>query len=374
MVFLRSVLSKLTSFIFFIITFFILIAAIGTFITKEPFLLSSIRSNSMYPLFERGDLIVINKYFDRERLKAGDIIIFKTSDEAANNNWIAHRIIGGNATDGYMTKGDANEYIDQENGAVPFIKPEWISNKVLAIGGNPLAIPLLGNLPLWMERFQRNPYTLPVICIILAVVIGISEMTSNKKSKKKKNRRAELALIYILSGLTISIMLGASMAATSEHFRIPYHVTEAGKGLIMGSEVGIIKVGEVVERPLSDLENNGFFSIAVVLTSNDKQISFSHQSLTLKPGQKENATIKVTARTPGKYEPIVHVGMFFPVLPKALISFLAGISYWLAVGVVALIPGLPLMLYPVWDSRMRRSVIKSFNKGMRQVRNSLPVG
>lgn len=356
-----------------LVVIFLLTATIGSAVTKTPFLMTAVRSNSMYPLYERGDLLLLSPVSDKDQFQIGDIIIFRTDTGVlANQGWIAHRIIGGNNIEGFITKGDANDYTDQDHNS-PAIKPEWISNKVITFSGQPLKIPLLGYLPLLTEQYQKNPYVLPAITVILAAIIGISELTENKKKTRRKKNKSELPLMYFLGGITVSILLGASMMATSEHLRIPYEVSETNKGVMTGS-LGILKVGEVVERPLSDLENSGFFPITVVLTSNDKQTSFSHQALTLMPGQKEKATLIVTAENPGNYESSIHVGMFFPVLPKALISFLANINYWLAVIVVALIPGLPLMLYPLWDSRMRRIVIKSLNKSMRQVRNSLPVG
>ena len=36
-----------------------LIAAVGSAITKKPVLLTVIRSNSMYPVWERGDMVII---------------------------------------------------------------------------------------------------------------------------------------------------------------------------------------------------------------------------------------------------------------------------------------------------------------------------
>ncbi|HHV64828.1 MAG TPA: signal peptidase I [Peptococcaceae bacterium] len=348
-------------------------AAIGSALTKKPFLLTSVRSNSMYPLFERGDILFLSPIPVKDNLQIGDIIIFKTeSGSLVGQGWIAHRIVGGNKTDGYLTKGDANEYPDQVN-QEGLIKPEWISSKVITIFGKPLKLPLLGHLPLLAEKYQKNPYVLPVIALILAIAIAVSEMTGNRKKAKKSNTKYELALMYFLGGLTLSVLVGTTMVATSEHIRMPYEVSEISKGAILGSNVGVLQVGDTIERPLSDLENKGFFPITVIITSNDKQITFNHESIYLKSGQQLEIVMKVSAIIPGKYEAIIHLGMFFPVLPKALITFLASINYWLAVGVVSLIPGLPLMLYPLWDKRMRRSVMKEFNKSVRHIRNSLPV-
>ena len=40
----------------------------------------------------------------------------------------------------------------------------------------------------------------------------------------------------------------------------------------MGSDVGILKVGDKVSQPLSELSNGGFFPLIGAITTNDDQI------------------------------------------------------------------------------------------------------
>ena len=92
-----------------------LIAAVGSAITKEPVLLTVIRSNSMYPVWERGDMVIIKNLKEKETVHNGDIVFFKTEKGSlADKGWIAHRVVDGNADKGFITKGDANEYTDQQ--------------------------------------------------------------------------------------------------------------------------------------------------------------------------------------------------------------------------------------------------------------------
>lgn len=273
--------------------------------------------------------------------------------------------------DGYITKGDANLRSDQDEGESAPIKREWISSKVITLGSIPLKLPLIGYIPLWAERLQKNPYILPVITVVLAVIIGVSEFSC--RNKKQKKNKLELPLIYFFSGIALSVILLASMLATSQHLTLTYEVSETERGVIQSSNVGILKLGDSTELPLSNLDNKGFFPLIATITTDDKQINFSHDKLTLMPGQKVETTMKVKASTPGKYEPVIHVGMFFPFLPGSLIYALARISYWLALAVVSLIPGLPLMLYPLIDSKMRRKTIKEVRRKFRRISSALPI-
>jgi signal peptidase len=94
---------------------------------NRPILMTAVRSNSMYPLFQKGDMVFLNPFFSKYKIKLGDIIIFKTEGGSYDTKgWIVHRVINGNSTNGFITKGDANEYTDQ-SGDNPSIKSEWIT-------------------------------------------------------------------------------------------------------------------------------------------------------------------------------------------------------------------------------------------------------
>lgn len=361
-------LSRIVDVILYILVFITVTSAVGAAVTKKPFLMTAVRSNSMYPLFQRGDMLLISPVLSKTSVNLGDIIIFKPEEGSlASKGIIAHRIYSGNEADGFITKGDANEYIDQTSKGDSLIMKKWITNRVITIGNKPLKIPLLGYIPLWMEKYQKSPFLLPAIALILAVIVGIGEMTINKKKRAKKTK-LEMPLIYFFCGLTISIMLVTSMLAMSQHLKLVYEVSETNQGVIMGSDVGIMMVGENIEKPLSELSNKGFFPMACTSTTDDSQITFSHNILSLGAGQSIETNYRVEAKTPGKYESIMHIGMFLPILPKSIIYFLAKQSYWLALIVISLIPGLPIMLYPLIDPRMRRKTIKEISHKVRKIK------
>lgn len=135
----------------------------------------------------------------------------------------------------------------------------------------------------------------------------------------------------------------------------------------MGSDVGMLKIGDSVSRDLSEIKNEGIFPLIGVITTNDKQIQLSHQKFTLSKGQQINTSYTVTAQVPGRYKATIKVGLFFPLLPAAVIYFLAEKSYWLALAIVSLIPGLPLILYPFIDGKMRRKTFSVIRKKTRKL-------
>lgn len=357
-----KIFNRIIDILLYIFVGIILFAAVTSAIWNKPVMFSAVRSNSMYPLFQRGDMIMIKSLSESDAVKIDDIVVFKSEEGSlSGQGFVVHRIIKQTDDGNYITKGDANDYKD------PILKREWIYSKAVTLGKLPVKIPLLGYLPLWMENFQNNPYAMPLIAVILAGIIGVSELTDNKKKKKKKKNNLDMQLLYFFSGLTISIVMAATMLTTSQRIVLPYEVSENNQGVIMGSAVGIMKVGDERTIPLADLSNKGFMPVTATITTKDEQLKFSHTLETLNNGDELKPELTLEAKYPGNYESVIHIGLFYPLLPKSIIYNLANNSYWLALAVVSLIPGLPLMLYPIIDKTMRRKTIKEIRRKIRRI-------
>jgi signal peptidase I len=350
----------------------LILSAVGSVVLKRPILLSAVRSDSMTPVFKRGDVLVSLPLFSIKSLKKGDIIIFKTlNGSLSSKGLISHRIVGGNAEQGFITKGDANPDTDQYGGSEESIKPEWISAVVLAPDNIPMKIPLIGYLPLTLEEFEKTPFVLPLIISILAIIILIEEF--GRKKQRTKKTKINTHVIYMVSGIIIIVIAGASMLAASQHLQVNYGVSKTTDGVISGSKIGIIKVGQSAEMPISNLENKSFLPMVATVTANDSQIHFSQDNLVLAAGTGSSITMSVNGRTEGTYKSIVDVGVFYPLLPKNMIKAMAEKSYWLALLIISLIPGLPFIIYPFIDSRMRARVFRGVANRFSRIRNFINI-
>ena len=76
---------------------------------SQPFGVTILRvsSNSMVPKLKKGDFIIIKK---QSQYEVGDIITYEVIEEN-NGYYVTHRIIEKNEN-GFVTKGDANNKID----------------------------------------------------------------------------------------------------------------------------------------------------------------------------------------------------------------------------------------------------------------------
>ena len=72
--------------------------------------LVGVQGTSMTPALRSGDLVVVEPAASYRR---GDVVVFDVADEGvAPTGRVIHRIVGGDATDGFVTRGDHNRYAD----------------------------------------------------------------------------------------------------------------------------------------------------------------------------------------------------------------------------------------------------------------------
>ncbi len=130
---------------------YIAIIIVGILLAQH---LNVVVSGSMEPVFYRGDVVVIEKTnflgieeVNPDSLQIGDIIIYQAT-------WfpepVIHRIVAtGQDPQGrnyFVTKGDNN------SGADPApVYPEQVQAKVISWGYNPLVIPKIGYITLWVR-------------------------------------------------------------------------------------------------------------------------------------------------------------------------------------------------------------------------------
>ena len=125
---------------------------------------------------------------DIEDVKVGDVIVFKSHIHWPDEKIVVHRVTklerdsNGNLI--LETKGDNNEWTDQAGPHIPepYIRESNLMGKVLSIGQQPLKIPFVGYLGVWINEGLQS----------------LSQPTSQKGS---------LSYIGIFAPLTISVVV-----------------------------------------------------------------------------------------------------------------------------------------------------------------------
>lgn len=360
-------LSKLVDIILFIVVVFMMISAFGNFAVKKPLLMSSIRSNSMFPLFQRGDVIFLKSLDEQDNKKVGDIVVFRDMEgDLSQKGYIVHRLHDGSMADGFITKGDNNSKPDQELGNVPRIKNEWIYSDVICFNDQPLKIPLLGFISLFVienGNADNIPKLIAAVVLLIIIVEVVSELKKgNKKNRKKRKVKKGIdllipSLISISLGLLLSILVAAASFTMSKNFSIFYGVSETS-AVLQNSNIGSIAIGDSTAGELTSFKNNGLFPLIIKVYSSDPQVRISENNITLLPSQELNIQYEITAQTIGLYDSKIFVGIFFPLLPPFIAYLIGRQSFWPIIIVIATIPALPLYLYPLFSTSQRRNIKK----------------
>ena len=175
----------LVSIVFFLAAV-LAVSAIGSMLTDQPFLFGLVRSDSMMPLFGRGDMVAVWPLNDSHIIEEGDIVVFKPdAGSLAGLGWIIHRVVSGNADEGFITKGEQNEFPDQHDGNTPPIEREQMVSRVIVIGNRPIVLPFIGYITFRFKDVQQSPYFLPGILIILSLIIGEHIIRGSRSGRKK---------------------------------------------------------------------------------------------------------------------------------------------------------------------------------------------
>lgn len=156
--------------------------AAGAFL-NTPFPLLVVKSGSMRPLIEVGDIIVVSG-IDYDDIHAspteGDVIIFYRPSAGGERALIVHRAIGI-TEDGVLTKGDANQFPDPWAPVPPEnIVGRWTGIKIPYWTG-------LGYLSLILRGEIMRP--LGYLIIFLIVLINAVYILKEFPSRGAKQKR-----------------------------------------------------------------------------------------------------------------------------------------------------------------------------------------
>lgn len=136
-----------------LITLIISVVSVLTIPRMFGYDILAVLSGSMEPTYKVGSILYIDKNFQAEDIKVGDVITFKTD----NDTIITHRVIDINEDKTFKTKGDNNDIEDMTP-----IKFEDLLGKVI------FTLPLIGYIAINIKTKQG---ILWIVALFLIVII-----------------------------------------------------------------------------------------------------------------------------------------------------------------------------------------------------------
>ena len=142
--------------VLFIAVLLLIAARFLSVFSGSPFPIDIITSDSMSPSLMGGDLVAWTPT-NIEDVEIGDIIVFKSWVSWPDEKLVVHRIVDIKNIWGkpaLATKGDKNDWTDQAGPHIPepYITEKNFIGKTLSIGKQPLKIPFIGNIGIWINE------------------------------------------------------------------------------------------------------------------------------------------------------------------------------------------------------------------------------
>ncbi|MCL2687248.1 MAG: signal peptidase I [Methanobrevibacter sp.] len=132
------------------IAMYAIIIIVGLLVAQH---MNVVVSESMEPVFFRGDIVVVEKTnflgiqeFNPNDAKVGDIVVYNA---VWFPNPVIHRIINETTVNGskhFVIKGDNNPVPDPY-----YVSPDQITQRVLMVGDHPFIIPKIGYITIWLR-------------------------------------------------------------------------------------------------------------------------------------------------------------------------------------------------------------------------------
>jgi len=337
-----------------------------------PVGLAYVETGSMEPTLTPGDGFVAVPPQLAGSVEEGDVVTFR-SVETNDGRLTTHRIVG-RTENGFITRGDANPFTDQQGGEPP-VKRGQIVAVALTVNGNIVVIPQLGDIVTGARdgivSIQRHlamilgtrsllgtqglTYLLFVGSIFLYIVDVY--LSSGRHDRTRTQRRDTGLDTRLIIGIFAAAVVFAATAAM---------ILPAGPQLVQFTSVEDTKWESGIEAGSSTtlnytLSNDGFIPVFTMLELNSEFATVSTQQVRIPARGQTNATIALTAPSePGQYRAYIVQHRYLAIISVSMIKALYRVHPWVPIVVIDALIGVPFYLIGVRMVGTRR--LRSYSK------------
>jgi signal peptidase len=325
-----------------------LIALIAGQLLGQPMLLAFVETGSMEPTLDAGDGFVAIPMALSGPPAEGDVVVFEASD-VGNGGLTTHRIVDRTER-GYITKGDANPFTDQDDGEPP-VKEAQISAKALQVGGGVVEIPHLGAVIVGVRGVltsvqqhlsqltgaqaflgpQGIAYSVAVLAGLLYLLDFLVAGGPGKDRDRSRTRESGLSIRTIAVLLALFLVLSATAAMVAPAGTHQFGVVSA---TFESENPTVIERGEsaTISYPLP---NAGLLPVHVYLEPASQGVTTSPRHSYVPARSETTAAVRLSApeRT-GYYRRFVTEHRYLAVLPGPAIAALHEFHPWAPILVI----------------------------------------
>jgi signal peptidase len=348
----------------------VVVSLVAGQVLGTPVLLSYVETGSMAPTMEPGDGFVAVPAAVTDDPAAGDVVVFR-AQEIQGGGLTTHRIVG--ETDrGYVTRGDANPFTDQD-GDEPPVKEAQIVAEALQVDGTVVVLPGLGTAAETVQtaftagqrrlaallgtRSLLGTQGLAYLLLGVSVSLYLFDIVAGGRAGRDRNRSPDrddgVSTRLVLAGLAAVVVVAATAAMVAPAGTQAYGVVSAE---FESDRPTVVPAGETRSVTYA-VPNGGFVPVRVYLSPASDGVDVAPERLTVGGRASRTATVRLSApEETGYYRRFVREDRYLAVLPAGLTDALWRVHPWLPVAVVdallaalVYVPGRLL----VDDSRLR---------------------
>ncbi|MFC7202662.1 signal peptidase I [Haloferax namakaokahaiae] len=342
--------SKLATYVVVVLLLGAVVALLFGYALGQPVLFGYVETGSMSPTMEPGDGFVAVPSVLTDSPEAGDIVVFR-AENLHGGGLTTHRVVRETPA-GYITRGDANPFTDQDN-VEPPVSESRIVAEALEVGGGVVVIPGLGGgvqaltgvfsgilggfAALFGVDAAAGGAFSPMVLVgigggLIALSVALDVLGGSREPATRSRRRPN----YLSAGfvLFVLVLLVTVPATASMVFGSGTTSLDIVSSQSPNESPLVVGAGETTTVEYR-LTNRGFVPTMVLVESTHPDVSFG-QSVFLISGQ-ANATTTLTIRAPeetGAYTREISEQRYVPLLPQSVITALHDVHPYVAIAAI----------------------------------------
>lgn len=310
----------------------------------QPVLLSFVTSGSMSPTIETGDGFVAVPDQVAGDIEEGDVIVFEAK-KLDGGGLTTHRVVD-ETDEGYITRGDANPFVDQD-GSEPPVTEDRVVGVAVQVRGGVITVPGLGTAVLGLRDAvlgvqgavtstlgfeeesgaQATGVVLFLAGLVLFLVTVVDASMRSSRDRSRSQRREQRDPRYVALFLVAIVVLPANAAMLGP--TTTHNITLDGTEL-----ENTVGPGEPVPNEMT-VTNSGLVAMLVVFEEPDGETAIANRQMTVTGGESKTTSLSTPAPPPGEQRTeAVSENRYVHILPQSVIVSLHEIHPLAALGVV----------------------------------------
>lgn len=350
----------------------------------QPVLLSYVETGSMEPTMEPGDGFIAVPAAIAGEPDEGDVVTFE-AEELNGGGLTTHRIVG-ETPQGYVTRGDANPFTDQDGDEPPVKRPQIVAH-ALQIGGNVVVIPGLGTgvvavregftgAQRWIavtlgDRSLLGTQGLTYLVLGVSLLGYLADLVMGDDSEKRdrtrsRERNTRWSTRTILVGLAAMVVISATAAMV-----VPAGTQQFG---IVSAEFDsenptVIRAGDQSTIQYR-VPNAGLVPVHAYVRPASDGVATSPEHVFVPGRGSAQVSVELSAPpTTGYYRRFIVEHRYLAILPEPLLRSLSSIHPWLPIVTIDALLG--VTIYGFGAALIDGSTIRTRQRDSRTERSML---